>query len=75
MIKNASWALSNFCRGRPAPYLDSIKRAVPTLARVLIEYQTEDIIGDICWAFSYISDNGKRAIPLIIESGVVPRIV
>lgn len=73
--RNASWTLSNFCRGRPAPELDKVKRCLPSLARVLIQNSSEDIIGDICWAMSYISDNGKRAIPLIIESGVLPRIV
>ncbi len=40
-----------------------------------MQNSSEDIIGDICWAMSYISDNGKKAIPLIIECGVLPRIV
>ena len=73
--RNASWTLSNFCRGRPAPNLQKIRRCVPSLARVLIQNEKEDIIGDICWAMSYISDNGKSAIPLIIACGVLPRIV
>jgi hypothetical protein len=34
--RNASWTLSNFCRGRPAPNLDSVKRCLPSLARVLV---------------------------------------
>jgi len=36
-VRNASWTLSNFCRGRPAPNFDKIKRCVPSLAKVLIE--------------------------------------
>jgi len=34
--RNASWALSNFCRGRPAPDIQKVKRCLPSLARVLI---------------------------------------
>ena len=45
------------------------------MANVLRTHDSEEIIGDICWALSYISDSGKRAIPLIINSGVLPRIV
>jgi hypothetical protein len=28
------------------------------LAKVLIENDSEEIIGDVCWALSYISDAG-----------------
>ncbi len=73
--RNASWTLSNFCRGRPAPDIEKVKRCLPTLARVLMENDQEDIIGDICWAMSYFSDNGKTAIPLILACGILPRIV
>ena len=34
-----------------------------------------EIIGDICWAFSYISDVGARVIPSLLDSGVIPRII
>lgn len=74
-VRNASWTLSNFCRGRPAPIFDQIKRCVPSLAKVLIESDQEEILTDICWAFSYISDGGKKHIPLIISTNAVPRLV
>ena len=42
---------------------------------MLIENDTEEIISDICWAFSYISDGGVTQIPLILNTNVLPRIV
>ena len=73
--RNASWTLSNMCRGRPAPDFQQIKRATRSLAKVLIENDLEEIIGDVCWALSYISDGGAEQIPYILETNVLPRIV
>lgn len=74
-VRNASWTLSNMCRGRPAPEFESIKRATVSLAKVLIQNDSEEIIGDVCWALSYISDGGAEQIPSILETNVLPRIV
>lgn len=73
--RNASWTLSNLCRGRPAPDYKKVFRCVSSLAKVLIENDSEEIIGDICWAFSYISDGGAAQIPVILQTNVLPRIV
>jgi hypothetical protein len=35
-VRNASWTLSNLCRGRPAPPFGRVDRAVSSLAKVLI---------------------------------------
>ena len=52
-----------------------VARCIPSLAKVLIENDSEEIIGDICWALSYISDGGQTQIPLILSTNVLPRIV
>ena len=74
-VRNASWTLSNLCRGRPAPNFEKVKRAVPSLAKVLIENDVEDILIDVCWAVSYLSDGGEERIPIIISTGVLPRLI
>eukprot|EP00351_Strombidinopsis_sp_SopsisLIS2011_P003838 CAMPEP_0116876590 /NCGR_PEP_ID=MMETSP0463-20121206/8496_1 /TAXON_ID=181622 /ORGANISM="Strombidinopsis sp, Strain SopsisLIS2011" /LENGTH=198 /DNA_ID=CAMNT_0004523275 /DNA_START=468 /DNA_END=1064 /DNA_ORIENTATION=+ len=61
-VRNASWTLSNFCRGRPGPKFELIERAIPSLVKVLIENTAEDIIVDVCWALSYTSDGGDKHI-------------
>jgi hypothetical protein len=73
--RNASWTLSNLCRGRPAPDFELIRRVTSSLSKVLIENDLEEIIGDVCWALSYISDGGAEQIPAILETNVLPRIV
>lgn len=35
-VRNASWTLSNLCRGRPSPDFSKVSRAIPSLAKVLI---------------------------------------
>jgi importin subunit alpha-6/7 len=42
---------------------------------VLIENDVDDILIDVCWAMSYLSDGGEDRIPLIMETGVMPRLV
>lgn len=74
-VRNASWTLSNFCRGRPAPDFNRVKRAVPSLAKVLIENDIDDILIDVCWAMSYLSDGGEERIPVILNTNVLPRLV
>lgn len=74
-VRNASWTLSNFCRGRPGPSFDYIERAIPSLVKVLVENHTEDIIVDVCWALSYTSDGGEKHIEKIIQSGGLKRLI
>ena len=74
-VRNASWTLSNLCRGRPCPPFNKVVRAIPTLSKILIENDVEDILIDVCWAMSYLSDGGEERIPIIMSTGVMPRLV
>jgi importin subunit alpha-1 len=64
--RNASWTLSNFCRGRPSPNFSKVRTGVNALAKVIMENDAEDILIDVCWALSYISDGGEDRIPVIL---------
>ena len=61
-MRNASWALSNLCRGRPQPKYEKVRVAIPTLIKVLVENDDDLIVNDICWALSYLSDGEKQRI-------------
>jgi hypothetical protein len=68
MTRNASWTLSNLVRGKPKPEDSIVFGGLPSLAKVIKENENEDILTDVCWALSYISDQGEDRIPYIIET-------
>lgn len=74
MLRNATWTLSNFCRGKPQPAFVLTKMALPTLAR-LIHSTDEEVLTDACWALSYLSDGTNDKIQEVIHAGVVRRLV
>lgn len=74
-MRNASWALSNLCRGRPQPDYRLVKRAIPTLIKVLVENDKEDIITDICWALSYLSDGVKERINDMLDKNLLIKLI
>uniref|UniRef100_A0A2P2M0N0 Importin subunit alpha n=1 Tax=Rhizophora mucronata TaxID=61149 RepID=A0A2P2M0N0_RHIMU len=74
MLRNATWTLSNFCRGKPPTPFDQVKPALPIL-RGLIHLNDEEVLADACWALSYLSDGTNDKIQAVIEAGVCQRLV
>lgn len=74
MMRNATWTLSNLCRGKPQPRFELVSPALPTLAR-LIYSADEEVLTDACWALSYLSDGSNDKIQAVIEAGVCRRMV
>ncbi|KAJ0405074.1 hypothetical protein ATCC90586_008674 [Pythium insidiosum] len=73
ILRNATWALSNFCRGKPQPQFALVSPALELLQH-LIHSPDEEIVTDACWSLSYLSDGSNERIQAVIESGVVTRI-
>ncbi|KAL6011295.1 hypothetical protein ACLOJK_001740 [Asimina triloba] len=74
MLRNATWTLSNFCRGKPQPPFEQTRPALPALER-LIHSNDEEVLTDACWALSYLSDGTNDKIQAVIDAGVCPRLV
>ena len=75
MLRSATWALRNFCRGKqPQPDWELISPALTVLSK-LIHSPDDEILIDACWAISYLSDGSNDKIQAVIEAGVVPRLV
>jgi hypothetical protein len=63
------------CRGKPQPDYKKVKRAVPSLARVFVEEDNEDILVDICWALSYLSDGDKIFVNDLLNPLILNKLV
>merc|ERR1712151_1265449 len=74
MLRNATWTLSNFCRGKPQPDFNIVKQSLPTLGQ-LIYSPDEEVLTDACWALSYLSDGVNEKIQAVIEAGVCRHLV
>jgi len=74
MLRTATWAISNFMRGKPRPPLFSIISALPILVQLINSTDTE-VLTDACWAISYISDGDGDVIQRVIDSGVCPTLI
>ncbi|CAL5380436.1 unnamed protein product [Camellia sinensis] len=74
MLRNATWTLSNFCRGKPPTPFEQVKPALPVLQQ-LIHLNDEEVLTDACWALSYLSDGPNDKIQAVLEAGVCPRLV
>lgn len=78
MVRNATWTLSNFCRGKPAPDFEITKHSLPTLRALIMPQNGEvddEIMTDACWALSYLSDGPNERIQAVIHANICLRLV
>eukprot|EP00036_Acanthoecidae_sp_10tr_P011438 CAMPEP_0182926124 /NCGR_PEP_ID=MMETSP0105_2-20130417/10857_1 /TAXON_ID=81532 ORGANISM="Acanthoeca-like sp., Strain 10tr" /NCGR_SAMPLE_ID=MMETSP0105_2 /ASSEMBLY_ACC=CAM_ASM_000205 /LENGTH=560 /DNA_ID=CAMNT_0025063997 /DNA_START=55 /DNA_END=1737 /DNA_ORIENTATION=+ len=75
MLRNATWTLSNLCRGKsPPPNFETVAVSLNVLA-ALIYSPDEEVLIDACWALSYLSDGSNANIQAVIGAGVCRRLV
>eukprot|EP00854_Cymbomonas_tetramitiformis_P019290 gene19290-23059_t len=74
-LRNAAWTVSNLCQGKPPPQFGTVRAALPVSANLLASCVDEDMLTDICWALSYLSDGPNEKIQAVVDSGVCRRLV
>uniref|UniRef100_A0A8B9TCR8 Importin subunit alpha n=1 Tax=Anas platyrhynchos TaxID=8839 RepID=A0A8B9TCR8_ANAPL len=58
----------------PYPPLDAVRKMLPVLT-CLLEHEDKEIIADSCWAVSYLTDGSNDRIQIIVDTGILPRLV
>ncbi|ORZ22347.1 armadillo-type protein [Absidia repens] len=75
MTRNATWALSNLCRGKISQIQwEAMTPALAVLAK-LIYSSDEEVLTDSCWALSYLTNSNSEYLQAVVESGVCRRLV
>jgi importin subunit alpha-2 len=75
VLKNATWTLSNLCRGKnPEPNADTILTCIPVLAQLLY-LQDAMVLSHACWTAAFIADGPNIRIQKIVDGGLVNRLV
>jgi hypothetical protein len=73
-LPQATWTLSNLCRGKPTPSLPITRMLLPKLTE-LITSDDKDVQQDALWALSYLSDGDEDRLAGFLEAGALPRVV
>eukprot|EP00298_Acanthocystis_sp_HF-20_P005313 c15526_g1_i1.p1 GENE.c15526_g1_i1~~c15526_g1_i1.p1 ORF type:complete len:522 (+),score=248.63 c15526_g1_i1:75-1640(+) len=74
MLRNATWTVSNLCRGKPQPDFNLVRQALPSLSS-LVYSNDDEVLTDACWALSYLSDGPNEKIQAVLDTGITPRLV
>jgi len=68
-------AVSNLCRGKPAPEYAVSRPALPYLAAMILGIKDEETLKDCLWAISSMCEGEESRIQDLLETGVIPRLV
>lgn len=74
-FKNIIWTLSNLCCHKdPPPSYDTVVQLLPTLTG-LLHQNDKEIVSDVCRIFSRLTDSSSDRIELVVNCGIIPRLV
>jgi hypothetical protein len=54
-LRQGTWALSNFCRGKPPPAFHAVSPAIPCVVHLLSTCEDAEVLSDVCWTISYLT--------------------
>jgi importin subunit alpha-1 len=76
LIKHSAWAISNFCRSKPAPAYEHLKPAIDLIIRSIYKLdQDYEFLVDACWVLSYITEHHKKSVKKILDTNIMPKLL
>lgn len=75
MVRNATWTLSNLCRGKNPPVNFALIEPALQVLAILLYVKDDETLTDACWALSYLTDSDNAQITRIVETGVLQRLI
>lgn len=73
LLRNATWTLSNLCRGKPHPVFDEVRPILDAIP-ALLATNDHDVIVDALWAISHMSDNDEAIPSVLLCNGLVDKL-
>ena len=76
LIKQATWAVSNFFRIRPKPPLDTVKKSFNIVARVMMILTSDnEFLADACFILYFMTEHYKETIKDLLDINIIPQIL
>lgn len=75
LVKVTIWAVSNLCRGRPAPDYAVVRPALPYLATMVLGLEDKETLKDCLWAISKMCEGEESRIQDLLGTGILPRLI
>jgi importin subunit alpha-1 len=75
LVKHCTWAISNFCRSKPAPAYEHLKPCIEFVIGNLFKVDDNEFIVDACWILSYLSETYKKSLKKLLETDCLPKLI
>jgi hypothetical protein len=73
LLRNATWALSNMCRGKPHPNFADIAPILDAIPALLVS-DDHDVIVDALWAISHMTDSDNAINGVLACKDLIPKL-
>mmetsp|Transcript_31782 Transcript_31782/g.78808 ORF Transcript_31782/g.78808 Transcript_31782/m.78808 type:complete len:306 (-) Transcript_31782:711-1628(-) len=76
ILDNGTFLLEHLCGTRPLPEFDKVSAALPTLANLIKDHDSERVLTSACYALSCLSEGGHESVEALIHAdGLCSRLV
>ena len=73
LIKRCTWTIGNFCRVKPPMPYELLKKSLDYLIKGINKLgNDQEFMTDACWILSFLTENFKKSIKVIMETNALP---